>query len=115
MEGKAHRGQKMTFEKFCRDYIPEHPELGLGTDELSPSEFAQVAREEGRKLGFAFTEAEIQDVLGQHRQVRRQIADLGSAVKASANGTAMCYQGAMRTDDPVEADWLVIKGVREGR
>jgi hypothetical protein len=106
---------KMTFEKFCRDYIPEHPELKLGTDEMSPSEFAQVALEEGRRLGFTFSEAEIQAVLGEHRRVRRQLADLGAVAKASANGTAMCYNGAMRTDEPVDADWLVIKGsVRKG-
>jgi hypothetical protein len=114
MARKGENG-RMTFEKFCRDYIPEHPELKLGTDELSTSEFAQVALEEGRKLGFSFSEAEIQTVLGEHRQVRRQIADLGATAKASANGTAMCYQGAMRTDDPVEADWLVIKGAQEKR
>jgi hypothetical protein len=107
--------QKMTFEKFCRDYIPEHPELKLGTDDMSPTEFAQVALEEGRKLGFNFTEAEIQAVLGEHRRVRRQLVDLGAVAKASANGTAMCYNGALRTDEPVEADWLVIKGtVRKG-
>jgi hypothetical protein len=101
--------KKMTFEKFCRNYIPAHPELGLDTDDLSPSEFAKVALEEGRKLGFSFTESEIQDVLGEHRQLRRQVADLGGAVKASANGTAMCWQGAIQTDEPIDADWLVIK------
>ncbi len=113
MEKKKPVQKKMTFEKFCRDYIPTHPELKLGTDDMSPTEFAKVALDEGRKLGFSFTEAEIQSVLGEHRQVRRKIADLGAVAKASANGTAMCYQGAMRTDDPVDADWLVIKGVTE--
>jgi len=102
---------KMTFEKFCRDYIPAHPELKLGTDEMSPSDFAKVAKEHGAQLGFSFSDAEIQAVLGEHRAVRRQIADLGAEVKASANGTAMCWSGALRTDEPVDADWLVIKGV----
>lgn len=101
---------KMTFEKFCRDYIPAHPELKLGTDTLSPTEFAKVAAEEGHKLGFTFSEAEIWSVLGEHRQARRAVADLGGSVKASANGTAMCWSGAIRTEDPIEADWLVIKG-----
>lgn len=106
--------KKMTFERFCRDYIPEHPELDLGDDDLSPTEFASVALEEGRKLGFKFSEAEIQSVLGEHREVRRRVADFGGAVKASANGTAMCWQhDAARTDDPVDADWLVIKAIRE--
>jgi hypothetical protein len=107
------RKSKMTFERFCRDYIPDHPELKLGTDDLSPTEFAQIALEQGRKLGFAFTESEIQAVLGEHRAARRTIADLGAVAKASANGTAMCYNGAWRTDDPIDADWLVIKGVKE--
>lgn len=105
-----HSAEKMTFERFCRDYIPEHPELGLETDDMSPSAFAKVALEEGRKLGFAFTEGEIQSVLGEHRRLRREIANVGAEVKASANGTAMCWQhGAIRTDDPIDADWLVIK------
>ncbi len=64
----------MTFEKFCRNYIPDHPELKLGTDDLSSTEFAKVALDEGRKLGFSLTEAEIQAVLGEHPQVRRKIA-----------------------------------------
>jgi hypothetical protein len=105
----AKKSAKMTFDKFCRNYIPEHPELNLGTDDLSPSEFAKIALEQGRKLGFSFSEAEIQAVLGEHRAVRRQIRDLGAVAKASANGTAMCYQGAMRTDDPIDENWLVIK------
>jgi len=99
----------MTFERFCRDYIPAHPELKLGTDEMSPAEFSKIALDEGKKLGFNFTEREIETVIGEHRAVRRQIADLGAAVKASANGTAMCYNGALRTDDPIDANWLVIK------
>ncbi|GAA2767629.1 hypothetical protein GCM10010103_66710 [Streptomyces paradoxus] len=107
--------EKMTFEKFCRDYIPEHPELGLGTDELSPSEFAKVALEEGRKLGFAFTESEIQAVLGEHRRVRKEIANLGASVKASANGTAMCWHGGITTEEPIDADWLVIKAEQPER
>jgi len=106
---KAKAREKMTFERFCRNYIPEHPELKLGTDDLSPSEFAKVAQDTGRKLGFSFSDAEIEAVLGEHRAVRRQFRDLGAVAKASANGTAMCYHGAMRTDDPVDADWLVIK------
>lgn len=103
--------KNMTFERFCRNYIPEHPELELGEDNMSPSEFATVAQEEGRKLGFTFTEAEIWSVLGEHRDVRRRIAMLGGAVKASANGTAMCNQSGSiaRTDDPVDADWLEIR------
>ena len=102
--------KKMTFEKFCRDYIPDHPELKLGTDDMSPTEFAKVAKEEGNKLGFTFTDAEIQSVLGEHRAVRLQIGNLGAEVKASANGTAMCWSGAIRSDEAVDADWLVIKG-----
>ncbi|MGW4029833.1 hypothetical protein ACWEFL_11000 [Streptomyces sp. NPDC004838] len=101
--------EKMTFEKFCRDYIPKHPELGLGTDELSTSEFTKVAIEEGRKLGFSFSEAEVQAVLGEHREVRLQVANLGGEIKASANGTAMCWQGHITTDEPIAADWLVIR------
>ena len=100
--------KKMTFEKFLRDYIPKHPELGLETDELSPSEFAKVAMEHGNKLGFSFSEGEIWSVLGEHLQTRQKIADLGATVKASANGTAMCWNGGMRTDEVVDADWLVI-------
>jgi hypothetical protein len=105
------RRKNMTFERFCRDYIPEHPELNLGEDTMSPTEFANVALEQGRKLGFNFTEAEIWSVLGEHRDVRRRIANLGGAVKASANGTAMCNQSGSiaRTDDPVDADWLEIR------
>jgi hypothetical protein len=104
---------KMTFEKFCRDYIPAHPELKLERDNLSPTAFAKVAAEEGQKLGFTFSESEIWAVLGEHRQARRTVADLGGSVKASANGTAMCWSGDIRTEDPIEADWLVIKGVNE--
>ena len=105
-----HSADKMTFERFCRDYIPDHPELGLETDNMSPSTFAKVALEEGRKLGFSFTETEIQSVLGEQRRLRREIANFGGEIKASANGTAMCWQhGAIRTDDPIDADWLVIK------
>jgi hypothetical protein len=111
----AEKRERMTFESFCWEYIPQHPELNLQEDDLSPTEFAKVALDEGRKLGFHFTEAEIQDVLGEHRQARRRVFDLGGAVKASANGTAMCYNGGMRTDDLVDADWLVIKGIREER
>jgi hypothetical protein len=107
--------KKMTFEKFCRDYIPAHPELGLETDDMSPSEFAKVAKEEGDKLGFSFTESEIQAVLGEHRAVRRQIANLGAVAKASANGTAMCWHDALRTDEPVDADWLEIKAASKKR
>lgn len=105
------RQPRMTFEKFCRDYIPDHPELNLGEDNMSPTEFANVALEEGRRLGFNFTEAEIWSVLGEHREVRRRVAMLGGAVKASANGTAMCNQSGSiaRTDDPVDADWLEIR------
>ena len=105
-DDRAH--SKMTFEKFCRDYIPEHPELNLAEDNMSPTEFAKVAQEEGKKLGFHFSDAEIWSLLGQHREVRRQIADLGAAAKASANGTAMCWNGARRTDEAVDADWLTI-------
>lgn len=103
--------EHMTFEKFCRNYIPAHPELGLGEDNMSPTEFANVALEHGQRLGFNFTEAEIWTVLGEHRDVRRRIASLGGAVKASANGTAMCNQSGSitRTDDPVDADWLEIR------
>jgi hypothetical protein len=111
----ADKIQKMTFEKFCRDYIPTHPELNLATDNMSPSEFAKVAKDEGDKLGFNFTESEIQAVLGEHRAVRRQLANLGSVAKASANGTAMCWHDAMRTDEPVEADWLEIKANKKPR
>jgi hypothetical protein len=113
VESKKTDVRKMTFEKFCRNYIPEHPELNLGTDDLSPTEFAKVAIDEGRKLGFSFSDAEIQAVLGEHRKVRQMVADLGGVVKASANGTAMCNAGVARTDDPIDADWLVIKGVSE--
>src|SRR4051794_29580521 len=109
----AKHESKMTFEKFCRDYIPAHPELGLGTDNLSPTEFAKVAVEVGNKLGFSFTDTEIWALLGEHRQARRTVANLGGTVKASVNGTAMCYSGVVRTDDPIDADWLVIKGVSE--
>ena len=66
---------KMTFKKFCHNYIPHHPELKLGADDLTPTEeFAKVALNEGRKLGFSFTEGEIQAVLREHPQVRRKIA-----------------------------------------
>jgi hypothetical protein len=106
---------KMTFERFCRDYIPAHPELKLGSDEMSPSEFAKVAKEHGERLGFTFSDSEIQAVLGEHRAIRRQVGQLGGEVKASANGTAMCWQGALRTDEPVDVDWLVIKGVTAKR
>jgi hypothetical protein len=99
---------KLTFEKFCREYIPTHPELKLETDEMTPSEFAKVAKEHGQQLGFTFSDAEIQAVLGEHRAVRRQVAELGGEVKGSANGTAMCWHRALRTDEPLDADWLVI-------
>src|SRR5262245_23821908 len=95
--------RRMTFERFCRDYIPTHPELKLGEDDMSPTEFAKVAKEQGQRLGFHFSEAEIQAVLGEHRKVRKEIADLGAAAKASANGTAMCYNGAIRTEEPIDA------------
>jgi hypothetical protein len=103
--------KKMTFEKFCRDYIPAHPELKLGTDDMSPSEFAKVAKEQGDKLGFSFSDVEIQMVLGEHRAVRRQIANMGGTVKASVNGTAMCFSifQPARTDEPLDADWLIIR------
>lgn len=106
-EGEVPR-RKMTFERFCRDYIPAHPELNLGEDDMSATAFARVAKKHGKELGFQFSDAEIQSVLGEHRRVRKQITDLGAAAKASANGTAMCYNGAIRTDDPIDADWLVI-------
>ncbi len=107
MEKTPSRG-KMTFERFCRNYIPEHPELNLAEDDMSPSEFAKVAQAQGQKLGFHFSDAEIWALLGEHRDVRRKIADLGAAAKASANGTAMCWQGSIRTDEPIDADWLSI-------
>jgi hypothetical protein len=115
MTMEKRKSKKMTFEKFCRNYIPEHPELNLGTDDMSPSEFAKVAKEEGAKVGFTFSDAEIQEVLGEHRDVRRQVANLGASIKASANGTAMCWQGAVRTDEPVDADWLTIKGISQDK
>jgi hypothetical protein len=115
MSEKYDDSKKMTFEKFCRDYIPDHPELGLATDDMSPSEFAKVALEHGRKLGFAFTEAEIESVLGEHRRLRREVAAIGGEIKASANGTAMCNIGWFRTDEAIDADWLVIKGTVPGK
>jgi hypothetical protein len=101
---------KKEFNKFCNEYIPKHPELRLRTDKLDPKEFTKVALAEGRKAGFSFTKADIDAVLGQHRTIRKQVTDLGGAVKASVNGTAMCYNGGIVTDDPADADWLVITG-----
>jgi hypothetical protein len=101
---------KKAFNEFCAEYIPKHAELRLKTDKLNVKEFTKVALDEGRKAGFSFTKADIDAVLGQHRQVRREVTDLGGSVKASVNGTAMCYNGGLVTDDPADADWLVIKG-----
>jgi hypothetical protein len=50
-------------------------------------------------------------VLGVHAATRRTVTDLGGSVKASVNGTAMCYNGGIVTSDPADNDWLVIKGV----
>jgi len=102
---------KKAFNDFCGKYIPQHPELRLKTDKLKPEQFAKVAMEVGPKAGFKFTKAEVDAVLGTHRAVRRQVTDLGGSVKASVNGTAMCYNGGLVTTDPADVDWLVIKGV----
>src|SRR5580692_10704415 len=96
---------KDNFNKFCFEYIPKHPELGLGTDKLSPDGFAKIALVEGPKAGFSFTKAEVDEVLGA-AQKKGQLSDkqlegvsggaaLGTGVSAdhavSASGTAMCY------------------------
>lgn len=101
---------KKAFKEFCLEYIPHHPELGLKTDKMKPEQFAKVAVEKGPKAGFKFTKAEVDSVLGLHSSARRTVFDLGGEVKASANGTAMCWaKGAIGTD-PADADWMVIKG-----
>jgi hypothetical protein len=102
---------KKAFNEFCAKYIPQHPELRLRTDKLNLKQFAKVAMDVGPKAGFKFTKAEVDAVLGAHRAARRQVTDLGGSVKASVNGTAMCYNGGLVTDDPADVDWLVIKGV----
>jgi hypothetical protein len=102
---------KKAFNDFCANYIPKHPELRLKTDQLNPAQFAKVALDVGPTAGFKFTKAEVDAVLGAHRAARRQVTDLGGSVKASVNGTAMCYNGGLVTTDPADADWLVIKGV----
>ena len=101
---------KKDFNKFCSEYIPKHPELRLKTDKLNTKEFAKIALAVGPKAGFKFTKADIDAVLGAHRKVRTEVADFGGSVKASVNGTAMCYNGGWVTEDPADADWLVIKG-----
>jgi hypothetical protein len=106
---------KKAFQEFCTEYIPTHPELGLKTDKLSPEDFAKVAVEKGPKAGFKFTKAEVDAVLGVHRSARRTVFDLGGEVKASANGTAMCWQRGAIGSDPADADWLVIKGTIKRR
>jgi hypothetical protein len=106
---------KKAFKEFCTKYIPTHPELGLKTDKMNPEEFAKVAVEKGPKAGFKFTTAEVDAVLGLHRETRRNVFDLGGSVKASVNGTAMCWQRGTIGTDPVEVDWLVIKGTIKRR
>ncbi len=106
---------KKAFNDFCATYIPTHPELRLKTDKLSPEKFAAVALQVGPKAGFKFTKADVAAVLGDHKAARRKVTDLGGSVKASVNGTAMCYNGGVVTSDPADADWLVIKGTVKRR
>jgi hypothetical protein len=113
---------KDNFNKFCTEYIPQHPELGLGTDNMTPDAFAKVALVEGPKAGFSFTKSEIDEVFGAMRQA--QLSDnqldavsggamatglLSSAHKASVNGTAMCYSSGA-TSEEADTDWMFIKG-----
>jgi hypothetical protein len=130
---------KGNFQKFCHDYIPKHPELGLVTDDLTPEAFTKVAVAEGQKAGFSFTAAEVEEVMGEHRKlatrkpkaegtvvealtvdagIAERLAvdpklvgkkvDLSAAMKASVNGTAMCYYHDTSSED-ADADWIVIK------
>ncbi len=113
---------KDNFTKFCTEYIPKHPELGLGKDSLTPDGFAKVALVEGPKAGFSFTRAEVDEVFGAMRQA--QLSDkqldavsggaaqggaLPMAHEPSVNGTAMCYSRSA-TSEIADSDWMHIKG-----